>query len=116
MTKKEQIAPIEVIESSGNVFQDLNIPDAEEYLVKAKLAHQINTLTQKLGLKTQAEAAKYLGVDQPKISAIRRGQLTDFSLERLMGYLNKLDQDVTIVIQAKPQARRDHGHLCVAFA
>ena len=51
---------------SGNVFQDLNIPDAEEYLVKAKLAHQINTLTQKLGLKTQAEAAKYLGVDQPK--------------------------------------------------
>lgn len=116
MTKKEQMAPIEVIESSGNVFQDLNIPDAEEYLVKAKLAYQINTLLQQLGLKTQAEAAKCLGVDQPKISAIRRGQLTDFSLERLMGYLNKLDQDVTIVVQAKPQARRDHGHLCVAFA
>ena len=113
--KKVQIEPIEIMESSGNVFQDLNIPDAEEYLVKAKLAHQINTIIDRFGLKKQIDAAERLGIDQPKISAIRHGQLTDFSLERLISYLNKLDQDVNIVVQAKPPKRQDHGRLYVAF-
>lgn len=109
------IEPIEIMESSGNVFKDLNIPDAGEYLAKAELARKINMLIDDLGLKKQADAAKRLGIDQPKISAIRRGQLTAFSLERLIGYLNKLDQDVEIIIKAKPFSRKDHGHLNVAF-
>ena len=115
INSNNQIEPLEIIESSGNVFKDLNIPDAEEYLVKAELARKINAIIDDLGLKKQIDAAKRLGIDQPKISAIRRGQLTAFSLERLMNYLNKLDQDVEIVIKAKPLPRKGHGHLQVAF-
>lgn len=110
-----QIESIEIINSSGNIFKDLNIPNAEEYLAKAELARKINAILDKLGFKKQIDAAKYLGIDQPKISAIRRGQLTAFSLERLISYLNKLDQDVEIVIKAKPMPRKGHGHLQVAF-
>ncbi len=110
-----QIEPIEIMESSGNVFKDLNIPNADEYLAKAELARKINAILDDLGLKKQIDAAKRLGIDQPKISALRRGQLTDFSLERLINYLNKLDQDVDIVIKAKPLARKNPGYLQVAF-
>lgn len=109
------IKPIEIMESSGNVFQDLNILNAEEYLVKAELARKINILLDDLGLKKQVDAAKRLGIDQPKISAIRRGQLNAFSLERLMSYLNKLDQDVEILIKEKPFERKGRGLLQVAF-
>jgi predicted XRE-type DNA-binding protein len=111
---KKQLIPIEIMESSGNVFEDLNIANAEEYLAKAELARQINTIIDNLGLK-QVAAAERLGIDQPKILALSRGQLTGFSLERLIHYLNKLDQDVKIVIKAKPLQRKDHGHLQVAF-
>lgn len=110
---KENIPQIEIIKSSGNVFADLNVKHAEEYLAKAELARQINNILAKLELK-QIDAAKLLGIDQPKISAINRGQLTGFSLERLISYLNKLDQDVKIII--KPKSHRAHqGHLSVAF-
>ena len=109
------IVPIEIMESSGNVFKDLNIPNAEEYLAKAEVARKINLLLDSLNLKKQEDEAKRLGIDQPKISAIRRGQLTAFSLERLISYLNKLDHDVDIVIKAKPLSRKGHGLLQVAF-
>ncbi|MBP9725892.1 MAG: XRE family transcriptional regulator [Gammaproteobacteria bacterium] len=112
---QDQTDSIEIMESSGNVFQDLSIPNAEEYLAKAELARRINAIIDDLGLKKQIDAAKRLGIDQPKISAIRRGQLTGFSLERLISYLNKLDQDVEIIVKAKPPLRKDHGHLQVAF-
>ena len=55
------------------------------------------------------------GCERQLMEQIRRGQLTAFSLERLIGYLNKLDQDVEIIIKAKPFSRKDHGHLNVAF-
>lgn len=113
--KENQPEFIEIMESSGNVFADLNIPNAEEYLAKSDLARQINTIINHRGLK-QIEAAELLGVDQPKISAISHGQLSGFSLERLIGYLNRLDQDVKIIVKAKPHRRLDHGHLQVAFA
>ena len=106
---------IEVAHSSGNVFADLGLPEPEEYLAKANLARQINHLIHKRGLK-QIEAAILLGIDQPKISAIARGQLSGFSLERLIGYLNKLDQDVEIFVKPKQVRRSDHGHFTVAFA
>lgn len=113
--KKQNIkSSIEVIQSTGNVFEDLNLPNPEEYLAKAKLAQQINKIIDSRGLK-QTEAAKLLEIDQPKISMIVRGQLSSFSLERLMSYLNKLDQDIQIIVKPKPLKRRDHGHLKVAF-
>jgi len=90
--------------SSGNVFADLGLPNPEELLAKAELAHKIATLIQENGL-TQVQSAKLLGVDQPKISALIRGRLSGFSLERLMRFLLLLGQDIKITVQACPRSR-----------
>ncbi|HVC48322.1 MAG TPA: helix-turn-helix transcriptional regulator [Terracidiphilus sp.] len=90
--------------SSGNVFADLGVPNPEEALAKAELAHKIAVLIRARGL-TQAQAAKLLGVDQPKVSALIRGRLAGFSLERLMRFLLRLGQDIRITVQASPSTR-----------
>lgn len=82
---------------SGNVFADLGLPDAEEMLAKADLAIQINNLIKERKL-TQVEAARLLGVDQPKISLLAQGKLSGFSLERLFKFLNILGQNITITV------------------
>lgn len=83
---------------SGNVFADIGLPDAEQRLVKADLAIKIGDLIEARGL-TQTEAAALLGVDQPKVSAIVRGRLRDFSVWRLMTYLNRSGQNVEVVVK-----------------
>jgi predicted XRE-type DNA-binding protein len=90
--------------SSGNVFADLGLPNPEEALAKAELAHKITELVRDKGL-TQAQTAKLLGVDQPKVSALMRGRLLGFSLERLMRFLLLLGQDIKITVQASPRSR-----------
>ena len=90
--------------SSGNVFADLGLPNPEELLAKAELANKITVLIRKRGL-TQAEAAKLLGVDQPKISSLIRGRLTGFSIERLIRFLLLLGQDIRISVEATPRNR-----------
>lgn len=90
--------------SSGNVFADLGLPNPEEALAKAELAHKITAVIRDKGL-TQVQAAKLLGVDQPKISALIRGRLSGFSLERLMRFLLMLGQDIKITVQASPRSR-----------
>jgi len=85
---------------SGNVFADLGLPNPEEALAKAELAHKIVLLIRHEGL-TQAESAKRLGVDQPRISNLMRGRLTGFSLERLMRFLLLLGQDIHISVREK---------------
>lgn len=92
-------------ESSGNVFADLGLPNPEERLVKSNLAIQINELIKQKKL-TQAKAAELLDADQPKISALKTGKLSIFSLERLFGYLNKLDQNITINVTPKPKTKK----------
>ncbi|MDP2860033.1 MAG: helix-turn-helix transcriptional regulator [Bacillota bacterium] len=90
---------------SGNVFRDLGLPDAEELKAKAALAYEISMIIEERGLK-QAEAAEILGVDQPKVSALVRGRLEGFSMERLYRFLNALGRDVQIVVQPKPRGRK----------
>lgn len=85
--------------SSGNVFEDLDIPHAEAALAKARLAKVINELIAQRGLR-QVEAAQLLGIDQSKISALNRGQLKGFSTERLFRFLNVLGQNIQINILA----------------
>ena len=80
---------IQVHSSSGNVFADLGLPNPDELLVKAQLAYQIGELISARQL-TQSEAAKLLGIDQPKVSALMRGKLSGFSTERLFRFLNAL--------------------------
>ena len=84
--------------SSGNVFEDLGFPDAPELQAKADLAYEISRTIDQRGL-TQNEAAEILGVDQPKVSALVRGRLDGFSMERLYRFLNALGKDVEIVIR-----------------
>lgn len=83
--------------ASGNVFQDLGFVDPESALVKADLARAISRIIKERGL-TQAAAAEQMALDQPKVSAITRGRLNGFSVERLMECLKTLDQDVIIAI------------------
>jgi predicted XRE-type DNA-binding protein len=89
-------------EGGQNLFADLKLPDAEELNVKAQIAYRICELIQKRKL-TQQEAARILGTDQPRVTALLRGQLGGFSLDRLFRFLNALDQEIEIVIR---QARK----------
>jgi predicted XRE-type DNA-binding protein len=94
-----------VTRGTGNVFADLGFPDAAERQAKLRLAHALNQVVEGRKL-SQAEAAKVLGVTQPKVSALRHYKLAGFSVERLMNLLTALDQDIEIVIRRKPRSRR----------
>ncbi len=96
---------ITVTKGSGNVFADLGHPNPEEALAKSRLAQHISELIEQQDL-TQVQAAELLGIDQPKISKLLRGQLREFSTDRLFRFLNALNQDVEIVIKEKPRSRR----------
>lgn len=105
---------IEVVPSSGNVFADLGLPNAEEKQTKARLAFAINEIFRKQQLP-QAMAARRLNINQPKISALRNYQLQGFSVERLMKFLTALDRDVEIVIHHKSRAGKG-GRILVTAA
>ena len=96
---------------SGNVFRDLGLKNSEELLAKARLASRIIDIIQERRL-TQVAAAKLLGVDQPKVSLVFRGQLDQFSIERLMRFVNALGHDLRITVE--PAARRRRGRMIVA--
>ena len=86
--------------SSGNVFADLNLPNADDLLAKAELAAKIITEISRLRL-TQNQAAALLGIDQPKVSALKRGKLSGFSIERLLRFLLMLGRDVEITVKGR---------------
>jgi predicted XRE-type DNA-binding protein len=90
--------------SSGNVFADLNLPHADDLLAKAELAAKIIAEIQHRRL-TQSQAAATLGIDQPKVSALKQGKLSGFSIERLLRFLLLLGRDVEITVKAKPRSR-----------
>ena len=80
---------------SGNVFKDIGVPNAEEHLVKAQLVFKIDAIMKCRRLK-QKEAADLFGIRQPDISKMLRGEFRQFSVERLLRFLVKLDQDVEL--------------------
>ena len=88
---------------SGNVFTDLGFPDADERLLKAKLATKIAQLIEKKGW-TQVQTAERTALDQPKVSRLLRGQLSGFSADRLFAVLNRLGHSVEVRISAKERA------------
>jgi predicted XRE-type DNA-binding protein len=101
---RDQMAKRDYIESSGNVFADLGIQDAEEMLAKAELAQKIGIILQKRRL-TQVQAAAILGVDQPKVSALLCGRLSRFSIEKLLQFLLLLGKDIAITIKPRQRVR-----------
>jgi predicted XRE-type DNA-binding protein len=108
---KRRKTDIPVIGSSGNIFADMGLPEAEEELTKAQLASHIRQVIKRQRL-TQVAAAAVMGIDQPKVSALLNGRLTNFSSERLMRLLTALGQDVDITVRTKPRDRA-HGRIRV---
>lgn len=100
MAKRKNEEEFEV--SSGNVFADLALPNADEENAKVRLAMAINGVIRNLN---QMEAARRLQTKQPNVSALRNYRLDGFSAERLMHFLNALEYDVEIVVRKKPRSR-----------
>lgn len=98
--------------STGNVFADLDLPNAEEKLAKAELARQIGNIIRKKRL-TQEQASRVLGITQPKISALLNGKLAGFSIERLLKFITALDKDIEIRIKSKPRGARRRGRTTI---
>jgi len=96
---------------SGNVFADLGRPGADTHLLKAELVNRIDALVRRRGI-TQAEAGRLLGLAQPDVSRLLRGDFREYSLERLFRLLNALGRDIDIVIRA-PRST-DAGRLRIA--
>jgi predicted XRE-type DNA-binding protein len=103
-----------VARSSGNVFADLRLPNAEEKQTKVRLAVAINKIIEGQNM-SQGFAARRLKINQPKISALSNYRLEGFSVERLMNFLTALDRDVDIVIRRKPKSGRT-GRILVTAA
>jgi predicted XRE-type DNA-binding protein len=94
MTTDDGVTP-----SDGNVFADIGLEDADELLIKADLAIAIASIIKQKKL-SQAAAAKVLGIDQPKISRLLRGDLYGFSIDQLIRLLGALGQKVRFMIEA----------------
>ena len=92
------------VESSGNVFADLGLPKPDDLLAKAELTAKIIEEIQRRRL-TQSQAAAILGIDQPKVSALKQGHLSSFSIERLMRFLVLLGRDVEITVKQRRKPR-----------
>jgi len=101
--KKSYFKSEKVEGSSGNVFADLGLPDAEELLVKSQLAVSIAELIERRGWN-QTETARCIGIDQPKVSNLLRGKLSGFSADRLFVILNRLGHSVDVRISANQSA------------
>lgn len=114
MSKHKASDRIATYAGSGNVYADLGYTDADEMLVKAQLVSRIADIVRQRGL-TQVEAAKALGLTQPKISAMLRGQFRGFSERKLIDCLTRLGRDVEIVIKEAP-LRRTAGKITVVTA
>jgi len=89
-----------ITRGTGNVFADIGLPDAADRQTKTRLAMVLNEIIRSRGLR-QVETAKLLGIPQPKVSALANYRLDGFSVEKLMGFLTALDQDVEIMIRPR---------------
>ncbi len=113
MKKERVMNGIPIQEGSGNVYADLGYADAEDVMVKAQLVAKIADIIRQRGL-TQERAARLLGLTQPKISKLLKGQFRGISQRRLLYCLTRLGRDVEIVV--KPASRHRGGRLTVHFA
>ena len=91
-----------VTASRGNVFADLGFENPEEELIKAKLARELRGILKRRKL-TQAKAADMLGLKQPDVSALVTGRVGQFSIDRLVRCLDRLDYKVDLVVSHKPR-------------
>jgi predicted XRE-type DNA-binding protein len=105
---------IEIEESSGNIYADLGVTDADEMLVKAQLATKIGEIIKHRHL-TQMQAAEVLGMTQPKLSNMLRGQFRGISEAKMLDCLARLGRDVKIVVGPARRSAKA-GRVEVVFA
>lgn len=108
----EESTEVIVERGSGNVFADLGLPNPEERLLKADLVIAISQ-AMKAKRVSQKKLATMVGLDQPKVSALLRGQTRGYSADRLIGILNALGQDVKITIEPIPLRESRAGYTLV---
>lgn len=108
---KRVIEGIEVEAGSGNVFADLGLRDANKLKIKSGLVIEITRAVRRLGL-TQEEAGRRMGIAQPKVSALLRGDFANLSERKLMECLNRLGYDIEIKVKRTSGAV---GHLKIAL-
>ena len=109
---KRMIEGIEIETGSGNVFADLGLADAEKLKIKSGLVIEITRAVRRLGL-TQEEAGRRMGIPQPKVSGMMRGDFANLSERKLMECLNRLGYDIEIKV--RPTAE-PIGHLTLSIA
>ena len=114
MSKRRIAEKPEIHAGSANVYRDLGVADADEMLVKAQLVTKIRDIIRERGL-TQVEVAATVGLPQPKLSGILRGQFRGVSERKLIDCLTGLGRDVEIVVKEAPR-RRAGGRVTVVFA
>ena len=114
MKKQRVVRGIPVEEGSGNVYKDLGYPDSESMLVKAQLTAKIAEIVQRRAL-TQTRTAEILGLTQPKVSALLKGQFRGIWEHRWLECLTRLGRDVHIVITPTPRSR-SNGRLTLSVA
>ena len=98
MTRK-----VKVEMSSGNIFADLGLPDAEAHFLKAQIVSEIYRLTHERKL-TQSQAGERMGISQPEVSRLFKGNFREYSVDRLMGFLTAFDRDIEIVVRPHKKA------------
>ena len=110
--KTRKVDGVQVQRSSGNVYADLGLPDAERLKIKTGLVVEIRKAVRRLEL-TQQQAAKRMGITQPKVSDMMRGDFSNLSERKLMDCLNRLGYDIEIKVKATVEPV---GHLMLAIA
>lgn len=108
--KTHLVDDMEVRRGSGNVFADLGLADAEKLKIKSGLVIEIRKAMRNRGL-TQQEAARLMGITQPKVSDMMRGDFSNLSERKLMDCLTRLGYDIEIKVRP---AKSDVGHLMLA--
>lgn len=104
-TFAQEMSDTRVEIGSGSVYADIGLKNHEEMETKANLVIEISKAIKKKKL-TQTQAAEIFGISQPKLSELLSGRFRGYSVERLIHFLNDIDQDVDIVIKPKPRNRK----------
>ena len=110
--KTQLVDGVEVHSGSDNAFADLGLADADKLKIKTGLVIEIRKAMRTLGL-TQQAAAKRMGITQPKVSDMMRGDFTNLSERKLMDCLTRLGYDVEISVRP---AKTEIGHFLLATA
>ena len=105
---------MKVLKASANVYEDLEMADAEQMQVKASLAAKIGEILKRRHM-TQIQASEILGIPQPKLFAMLRGEFRGISETKMLECMNRLGRDVEIVVR-KPSRPRTFGRTRVVFA